>query len=256
MVLDVAEAADDAEEQPVIAHAELAAQDAAGVGRNGADLDAERHDAELLRASHAKLRRDLAPLLLAHYDDAIRREAREHFFDRPVDSTAHRPEIAAEGVAVKRMHDATAARTEQERSRSRPSIEEGGHPADRARLRFVRVDDVGFKAPQLAKDLDDRGQVACAELPAHLGDDDRVDPVLGGEVPHVTLAVGDDAGDQLRDDPPVAQPRFEPRDVLRRAPDVQTVDDAQDSQRANWSATASFRLVADPQRATRSRRAL
>jgi hypothetical protein len=57
-------------------------------------------------------------------------------------------------------------------------------------------------------------------------------PSLRGEVRHVIFALGDDAGDQLGGDPPLTQPHLEPRDVLGRAADVQSVDDAENPQGA------------------------
>ena len=77
----------------------------------------------------------------------------------------------------------------------------------------MRVDDVRFLTPYLAKDLPERDNVLRRELAAHLFDEQRLNAMLLGDVVHALFALGDRPGDEHRFKFAVVQFLGEPDDM-------------------------------------------
>ena len=148
---------------------------------------------------------------------ASQRSSRRKRFD------AQRAEVAAQDVAVEGVDDDR---------RRRVARDDGGEPADRARLGRVRVQDL---RPQLADqrgDVVDGAEVAKRrDLPVQLGDRHDRDAELLGDAGHRLFAERETPRDERRVVAAFLEPRREIRDVQSRAAHVQPRDDAQDLDR-------------------------
>ena len=128
---------------------------------------------DLRRRRHVEVDEVVAHLV-GHGHDAVA-GVREAALDEPERALLARAEVPAQDVAVERVHH--RRRTRQPRRDA----------ADGARLRAVRVDDVGPQADELAPALRQRAGVVRSELARHRRQDDTLDPELVGERLHRAL---------------------------------------------------------------------
>src|ERR1043165_602741 len=98
-------------------------------------------------ASHAEALVNLAELLRADDDDAVCGEACQRALDREEEARLPATVVAVKDVSVVGVHHAAAARSAPQSGRREPAIKKTGHASHGARLRRVRVDDVGPLAP-------------------------------------------------------------------------------------------------------------
>src|SRR6201995_5251417 len=145
MILYLRQTTDDADERVFVARVPLAPERRAARARvvEGACVEAERDDLELLAAAYAEATVDLFELLRADDDDAIRRKPRERALDREKEASLPAPVVAVEDVSVIGVDEAAAAGATPQRRRREPAIEDPRHTPHCARLRRVRVNDVG-----------------------------------------------------------------------------------------------------------------
>ena len=207
--------------------AELRAQHVAGAGRiELVEVDAERHDDELLRAADPKRVADLAKLLLAENDDAIGVEPRQRPLDRQKKARLPLPVVAVKNVAVVGVDEAASLRRPADEA-----IEHPGDAPDRAAFAVCVCTMSGRKRTISRQSLPDRREVARRELAAHRRNHDRRHAVRGGERAHVFFAGRHGSGDEQRFEAVAGQRLAQPDDVPRRSADVEPGDETQDADR-------------------------
>src|SRR5262245_62844841 len=121
------------------------------------------------------------------------------------------------------------ARSQPERRRSKPFVDHRSHAPHGPGLGLVRVYEVRLQPKQFAQDFEDDDDVTEAQFAAHFLDDERLHAGGPREIAHIALALGNDAGDERRFEPPRIKPGRQPRDVFGRAADVEPVNNSDDA---------------------------
>ena len=223
--LDLGHAAEPADEEAVVRHAELATQLLRRPGRGReplVEVEPEPDDGDLLRRSDAE-RDEVVADLRARRRSARRCSARTPArpSGRPRSSPARNSRAGRGRGTCGRPP--SAGRDPASFAASRP---------DRAGLRGVRVEDVRTEPPNQGQELAGGTQIVeRRDLPLQRRQVDGRDPELLRDVLHRALAAPDRACDERRLVPdPVELPR-QIGDVQRRPADVEAGDDAKDPDR-------------------------
>ncbi len=214
-VLDRHEAADHPHERRVLRDARLSTQRAARErAREVRELEAERDDADLLRARDAEAH-EVVLHRVGDGDESVR-PGREPRLEAAEDGRLRGREVAAQHVAVVRVHD------------RRHAGEARGHAAEHPRLRRVRVDDRRPPLAHQAAQPKERAHVGeRGDLAAEAGERLAVDLLLARERAHVALAARLAADDEARLVTALAEVRAQQDHVDGRAPDVEPGEDPQ-----------------------------
>src|ERR1043165_673222 len=106
VVLDLGQTSDDADQKRVVGNAKFVTKLRAPLAVFGedAEIQTQRHDAKLLRPSHANLLADLGALLFAHDYQSIGDEPRQQSFDREKQLRTTAAVVAVKNVTVIRVH--------------------------------------------------------------------------------------------------------------------------------------------------------
>ena len=214
-VLDRHEAADHPHERRVRGDARLAAQHATRQrAREVRELEAERDDADLLRARDAEAH-EVVLHRVGDGDERVR-VGREPRLEAAEDGRLRRREVPAQHVAVVRVHDRRHPR------------EARGDAAEHSRLGRVRVDDRGTPLAHDAAQAKESAHVGeRGDLAAEAGERLAVDLLLAREAAHVALAARLGADDEARLVAALAEVRAQQDHVDGRTPYVEPGEDPQ-----------------------------